>query len=138
MADAAYTVQILTNLVDNAAKYSPETSPVLVTFSREEETAVVRVRDYGGGIPAEGHGILFTRFGRVPGSHMRAGRVGTGLGLYLGRQFAEAMGGTLDLESTSPAGSVFRLRLPAYAVPAVDAPFAAASGQVAEALLRFG
>ena len=73
---------------------------------------VVRVRDHGPGIPEEGRSILFSRFGRVPGSRMRAGHVGTGLGLYLGRAYAEAMGGTLDLESTGEEGSTFCLRLP--------------------------
>ena len=46
---------------------------------------------------------------------MRAGRVGTGLGLHLGRQYAVAMGGTLDLESTGRDGSTFCLRLPVSA-----------------------
>ncbi len=114
-ADASHVEQILTNLLDNAAKYSPEGAPVGIQWALEEKMTVVRVRDFGPGIAAEGSGILFSRFGRVPGSRMRAGRVGTGLGLYLGREFAEAMGGTLDLESTGPTGSVFRLRLPAQA-----------------------
>ncbi len=51
-------------------------------------------------------------FGRVPGSRMRSGRVGTGLGLHLGGAYAEAMGGTLDLDSTGVSGSIFCLRLP--------------------------
>jgi len=70
------------------------------------------VRDRGPGIPEAHRGVLFTRFGRVPGSRIRAGHVGTGLGLYLSRQLAEAMGGTLDLEATGPQGSTFALRLP--------------------------
>jgi signal transduction histidine kinase len=74
--------------------------------------AIIRVADGGSGIPESGRGQLFTRFGRVPGSQIRAGRVGTGLGLYLGRQLARAMGGELSLESTGPAGSTFQLRLP--------------------------
>jgi len=74
----------------------------------------VRVRDYGTGIPDEARERLFTRFGRVPGSRIRAGRTGTGLGLFLGRQLAEAMHGDLELESTSPDGTTFRLRLPLY------------------------
>ena len=74
--------------------------------------AVIRVHDRGPGIPIGGRDVLFTRFGRVPGSRTRAGRVGTGLGLYLGRQLAEAMGGDLDLERSGADGSVFRLRLP--------------------------
>ena len=75
----------------------------------------IRVRNEGPGIPEHGRAVLFTRFGRVPGSQIRAGRFGTGLGLYLGRRFAEAMGGRLDLESTGPCGTVFCLRLPAAA-----------------------
>jgi signal transduction histidine kinase len=111
MADASLVEQVLINLIDNAAKYSDEGSAIEVCWAEEDWMAVVRVRDHGPGIPEEGHSILFSRFGRVPGSRMRAGRVGTGLGLYLGRAYAEAMGGTLDLESTGAEGSTFCLRL---------------------------
>ncbi len=110
--EANRVVQVLVNLLDNAAKYSPDGSPVEIEWTVSGEHAVVRVRDFGMGIPAHGQDRLFTRFGRVPGSRARAGRVGTGLGLYLGRQMARAMGGELDLESTGVHGSTFRLVLP--------------------------
>ncbi|MGH2410630.1 MAG: sensor histidine kinase, partial [Chloroflexota bacterium] len=111
-ADLERMVQILVNVLDNAAKYSPEGSPIAVAWAREGREAVVRVRDRGSGIPPLGREQLFSRFGRMPGSRTRAGRVGTGLGLHLGRQIAEAMGGSLELEETSPSGSIFRLRVP--------------------------
>ena len=76
---------------------------------------VVRVVDVGSGVPEAGRDQLFTQFGRIAGSRIRAGRVGTGLGLYLSRGLAEAMGGDLTLEQTGSAGSTFRLRLPAAA-----------------------
>ena len=113
LADAERAVQILANLIDNAAKYSPEGSAVVVTWRREGGMAVIRVRDHGSGLPEEGRDRLFTRFGRIPGSRIRAGHVGTGLGLFLGRHLARAMGGELDLEATGPDGSTFRLQLPA-------------------------
>ncbi len=112
MADPERAVQILVNLLDNAAKYSPDGAPIEVSWAAEEVQAVVRVRDHGRGVPVEGREHLFTRFGRVPGSRIRAGRVGTGLGLYLGRSFAQAMHGELALERTGPSGSVFCLKLP--------------------------
>ncbi len=112
MADPDRALEILLNLVDNAAKYSPEGSPIRVTWAREGASAVLWVRDFGGGVSEEGRRHLFTRFGRVPGSRMRAGRVGTGLGLYLARSFAQAMNGELDSASTGPGGSTFRLSLP--------------------------
>ncbi len=110
--DASRIVQVLANLLDNAAKYSPEGSPVTLDWSMEGDQVVIRVIDHGSGVPEKGREHLFTRFGRVPGSTMRAGRVGTGLGLYLSRRLAEIMGGDLDLETTGPQGSTFRLRLP--------------------------
>jgi PAS domain S-box-containing protein len=112
-ADASRVVQVLVNMLDNAAKYSPDGSTVALSWERAGDLAMIRVYDHGPGIPAVGRDVLFTRFGRVPGSRTRAGRVGTGLGLFLARQLAEAMGGDLDLEHTGPAGSIFRLRLPA-------------------------
>ena len=112
-ADGDRTVRILTNMVDNAAKYSPEGSPIQVEWTRSGGDVVIRVRDFGRGIPDEYRDDLFTRFGRIPGSRIRSGHVGTGLGLYLGRQLARAMSGELDLETTSSRGSIFRLRLPA-------------------------
>jgi PAS domain S-box-containing protein len=110
--DAGRTEQILVNLIDNAAKYSPEGSPVTVSWGLEHGWMVVRVRDHGRGIPAEGREQLFTRFGRLAKSAVRAGRSGTGLGLYLSRLLARAMGGELDLESTGLHGSTFKLLLP--------------------------
>ena len=112
LADPDRTLQILANLLDNAAKYSPDGCPIVVTSTCESGMGVVRVRDFGSGIPDDGRSRLFTRFGRVLGSRMREGRVGTGLGLYLSRQLAEAMNGSLELESTGPDGSVFKLSLP--------------------------
>ena len=69
---------------------------------------VVRVRDSGPGIDAEQHAQIFEKFGRAAG----AAKPGTGLGLFLSRSFAEAHGGSLDVESEPGTGAVFTLRLP--------------------------
>ena len=113
LADPGRTLRVLVNLLDNAAKYSPVGCPITVTCAVEDGMGVVRVRDYGSGVPEPGRERLFTRFGRVAGSRTRAGRVGTGLGLFLSRQLVEEMSGDLNLEATGPEGSTFRLRLPA-------------------------
>lgn len=114
LADPERATQVLVNVLDNAAKYSPEGSMVTVSWGRGGGMGVVRVRDQGPGIGDKGRAVLFTRFGRVPGSRIRSGRVGTGLGLHISRRLAEAMHGDLDLEMTGPRGSVFRLRLPIH------------------------
>lgn len=112
LADGARVVQIIVNLLDNAAKYLPEGSPVRLTWREDGGMVAIRVQDRGRGVPEQGRERLFSRFGRLPGSQTRAGRVGTGLGLYLSRHLAEAMEGSLDLEASGSGGSTFRLRLP--------------------------
>ena len=111
-ADADRTMQVVANLLDNAAKYSREGSSISIEWQRENTEVAIRVRDQGTGIPEDGRDRLFTRFGRIPGSTGRSGRVGTGLGLYLSRQLATAMSGSLTLEYSSPTGSVFCARFP--------------------------
>jgi PAS domain S-box-containing protein len=112
LADPDRVQQVIANLLDNAAKYSPEGSPISVCWCRAETHAVLRVQDAGPGVSQGDQNKLFTRFGRLTGSPIRAGRWGTGLGLYLGRQLSEGLGGRLELESTGPTGSVFALYLP--------------------------
>jgi signal transduction histidine kinase len=110
-ADASRALQIIANLLDNAAKYSPKHSPIAICWQEENGMVVIRVIDTGPGLGEDGRERLFTRFGRIRGSKMRAGRSGTGLGLFIGRRLAEAMHGTLDLETTGEQGSTFRLAL---------------------------
>lgn len=114
LVDKGRAVQIIVNLRDNAATYSPDGSQVWIAGG---DRVAVRVRDAGSGVPAEGRDRLFSRFGRLRGSKTRAGRAGTGLGLYLSRRLAEALKGSLDLEASGPKGSIFRLRLPLASAP---------------------
>ena len=79
LVDSDRTLQILVNVMDNAAKYSPEGSPIAVRWQQVGTQALIHVRDHGPGISEVGRDRLFTRFGRVPGSTTRAGHIGTGL-----------------------------------------------------------
>jgi signal transduction histidine kinase len=101
--------QVLTNLIDNAVKYSPEGSPVEVVASAENGCATVSVVDRGSGIAAEDVRVIFEKFGRVRGS---SSKPGTGLGLYIARAIAEAHDGRLEVTSAPGEGSTFTLTLP--------------------------
>ncbi len=102
------------NLLDNAAKYSPDGSSVEVVLRGGELT----IRDHGPGIAAADRPHVFDRFYR--GATAR-GRPGSGLGLAIVRQVAETHGGTIAVEQAPGGGTLFRLRL---AVLATDAPAA--------------
>jgi signal transduction histidine kinase len=102
-------LQILGNLVDNACKYAPEDSPVLLVGERHGTDAVLAVEDDGAGVPPEERERVFERFTRL-----EPGR-GLGLGLYIARQLARAQGG--DLVATDgrvASGARFELRLPLH------------------------
>jgi signal transduction histidine kinase len=110
-ADTGRAIQVLFNLIDNAAKYSPEGSTVKVSWEHEGAMAAITVRDEGTGVPLEDREHLFTRYGRLQGSAIRAGRGALGIGLYVSRGLARAMSGDLVLESSGPTGSIFKLLL---------------------------
>jgi signal transduction histidine kinase len=102
---------ILTNLISNAIKYSPDGGDVLCEIRRDSHGATVAVRDEGLGIADEDLPRLFTRFGRILTPENR-GISGTGLGLYLSRELARQHGGDIEVRSSPGAGSTFTLRLP--------------------------
>ncbi len=107
--DAERLRQLVDNLLSNAIKYSDSGGEVAVEAAVDDGHVVIRVRDAGPGIPVEHQSQIFEKFGRVAGS----ARPGTGLGLFLSRSFAEAHGGSLDVDSAPGQGSTFTLRLPA-------------------------
>jgi signal transduction histidine kinase len=107
--DAERLRQLVDNLISNAIKYSDSGGEVRVEAGADDGHVVVHVRDSGPGIRQEHHAQIFEKFGRAAGS----AKPGTGLGLFLSRSFAEAHGGSLDVESTPGEGAVFTLRLPA-------------------------
>lgn len=101
--------QVLTNLIDNAVKYSPAGDEVEVEARPENGAVRISVRDRGPGIPEDQQRLIFEKFGRadVPGS-----KPGTGLGLFIARSIAEAHGGKLEVSSRPDAGATFTLTLP--------------------------
>ena len=125
MADQMRTGQIVTNLLTNACKYSEPGSPVTVRLSGEADEVTVVVEDRGPGIPPDKLEAIFERFERLDDpQRMRAG--GIGLGLYISRHLAEAMGGRLTVASTRGVGTAFTLGLPRTAADLVTAAAPAA------------
>jgi signal transduction histidine kinase len=112
MGDADEVRAAVSNLIDNAVKYSGTNVKVSVETEKIENVVVLRVRDEGPGIPKTELKQIFKRFHRVPGS--LATRVkGTGLGLYIVRSVAKRHGGRAWAESDGPGrGSTFVLQLP--------------------------
>ena len=105
---------IVSNLVNNAVKYSPEGEPVDVEVERDGERLRVIVTDRGIGIPEGDRGYLFQRFFRAANAETIKG---TGLGLHISRQYVEAMGGTIDAQDNPEGrGTRFTVVLP-YALP---------------------
>ena len=100
--------QIVTNLVSNAIKYAPDTEPIVVRARQQPGVLELSVVDHGPGIPPELQRRIFERFERYAQADTQAG---TGLGLYIARQLADAMGAELSVESDVGRGAEFSLQL---------------------------
>jgi two-component system, OmpR family, sensor histidine kinase KdpD len=109
--DAVLFEQVLFNLLDNAAKYSPEGTTIRVRSWRDGDAVCLQILDEGEGIPPTDLEHIFDKFYRAEkGDQVRAG---TGLGLAISRGFIEAMHGTIMAANRSDrSGAVFAIRLP--------------------------
>ena len=108
--DRAKIIQVLTNLISNAVKFTPEEGRVSVNVQQQNEDWVISVSDTGMGIPKEALAKIFERFYRVnrPGKEIK----GTGLGLAIVRKIVTMHGGRIEVESEVDRGTVFSVFLP--------------------------
>lgn len=123
--DADRLIQVVTNLLSNAAKFSPTGGSVTVSVNPEARTARLSVQDQGPGIPDEFRARIFSKFAQADGTDARA-KGGTGLGLSIAREIAERHGGRLWFESREGEGATFHLDLPLWS----DVPVASGQGRL--------
>jgi len=125
--DRRWLEHVMTNLIGNAIKFTPEEGRVWVLVKRQTSDVVVQVIDSGIGIPKEAQRNLFSKFFQVDGSATREAG-GTGLGLYIARRIVEAHGGRIWVDSETGKGSAFSFSLPLSEAllemePAIDRTF---------------
>jgi len=112
--DAVLIEQVLINLLENVAKYTPPDSPVEISARQDQSGVVVEVADRGPGIPQDLADRIFEKFYRLPGE--RAGS-GAGLGLAICRGVVEAHGGRIWVDTRDGGGARFCFSLPIEGVP---------------------
>jgi signal transduction histidine kinase len=106
LSDGDRVLQVVTNLLDNAFRWTPRSGTVTLSYSAVNGTAAIHVSDTGPGIPKTDQDAVFHPF------YSRRGEGGTGLGLSIGRELAHALGGRLTVESELGHGTTFTLSLP--------------------------
>lgn len=107
-ADAEKTAWVLINFLTNALRYSPEQSKIVISIQKDgSDKLIFYVQDAGKGIDSRYREKIFDRYFQIPGSH----KAGTGLGLAICKEFIEAQGGTIGLESELDKGSKFYCKL---------------------------
>jgi len=121
-ADNERLIQVLTNLLTNAAKFSPPGNQVIISILHHYDTekmqdfARVAVADHGPGIPEDFRDRVFRKFTQAHASGARKGG-GSGLGLSIARAIVEGMGGQIGFRTESGAGTTFHFDLPEYNMP---------------------
>lgn len=111
LADSEKTAWVITNLISNAIRYSYDNSTILVSIQELGNQIQISVKDNGQGIAPQFKDKVFERYFRVPGTK----REGTGLGLAISKEFIEAQGGKITVESEFGVGSTFMIILNKYA-----------------------
>lgn len=106
--DSEKIAWVITNLLSNAIRYSYENSRVIVGAREKDRKVEIYVKDFGKGIDPRYHQSIFDRYFRVPGTKVQ----GSGLGLSISKDFVEAHGGTLTVESAIGQGSCFVISFP--------------------------
>lgn len=99
---------VITNLLSNAIHHSPENSRIIVGAAQHDKQVDIYVQDFGHGIDPRYHKSIFDRYFRVPGTKVQ----GSGLGLAISKDFVEAHGGTISIESEIGKGCRFTVSLP--------------------------
>lgn len=114
-SDANRLIQVLGNLLTNAAKFSPAHSTITVSIAHTADSVTLSVRDEGEGIPQSEQGKIFERFADMSNSD-RQKKGGSGLGLSICKAIVDKLGGTIGFESTDGVGTRFYVTLPRDAV----------------------
>jgi two-component system sensor histidine kinase KdpD len=108
--DIERITEVITHLLDNAAKYSPPETPIHITAELQEGEVVTSVADHGPGIDGMEREMIFEKFYR--GREQRMLIQGTGMGLPIARAIVELHGGSIGVTSQTGHGSVFHFSLP--------------------------
>jgi signal transduction histidine kinase len=111
VCDRERTLQALDHLLDNARKYGGEHGTIRISLERKDSFAAVRISDEGPGIPTEERERIFERYLQI-GERLPNEPRGVGIGLYLARWNATAMGGSVDIADAGPGTTTLELRLP--------------------------
>lgn len=109
--DAARYIQILSNLLSNAAKFSPEGKEIEISATQTGSNVRIAVKDYGNGIPEAFRSRIFGKFSQADSSSAR-GKGGTGLGLHITKSMVEHMGGVIGFDTETNKGTTFWVEFP--------------------------
>ena len=121
IGDSYRLIQSLSNLIENAGKYSPPDEPIELSLSCTADQVIFHVRDHGPGVPAAERQLIFERF--VRGRDASAGpHAGSGIGLAVVQALMQAMGGEVGVEDAPGGGADFQLRVPLVLSPEPSLP----------------